>query len=61
MTAIRGVGKALEFGGDGISTYMNGVYSEVVHRPIGSFWDTSRIEILRDPKAYTVVTRSAAL
>ena len=51
--AIRGVGRNFRsLGGDpGISTYMNGVYSEDLYTAtIGSFWDIKRIEILRGPQ-----------
>ena len=50
--AIRGVGRNFRsLGGDpGISTYMNGVYSEDLYTAtIQSLWDLERLEILRGP------------
>ena len=51
--AIRGVGRNFRsLGGDpGISTYINGVYSEDLYTAtIQSFWDIHRVEILRGPQ-----------
>ncbi len=60
-SAIRGVGRNFRnLGGDpGVSTYMNGVYSEDLYTAtIGSFWDIDRIEVLRGPQG-TLYGRNA--
>ncbi|MEM7000529.1 MAG: TonB-dependent receptor [Pseudomonadota bacterium] len=60
-SAVRGVGRNFRnLGGDpGVSTYMNGIYSEDLYTAtIGSFWDIDRIEVLRGPQG-TLYGRNA--
>ena len=58
---IRGVGRNFRaLGGDpGVSTYMNGVYSEdLLTATAATFWDVARIEVLRGPQG-TLYGRNA--